>query len=92
MAPPGWGWVDHKQRHHACASPAELLSALREDRDARVILAWTPDDKHMILPEEVAGAAEAVLASRKRTAAGDLQEQVQLGRGRDVVQRLHGRP
>ncbi len=71
-APSGWGWVDHKQRHHPCASPEELLSAIRDDRDARVTLAWTPDHEHLILPEEVAGAAEAVLASRKRTAADDL--------------------
>jgi membrane associated rhomboid family serine protease len=73
-APDGWGWVDHKNCHHPCPSPETLISAIRDDRDARVILAWTPDHEHMILPEEVEGAAEAVLASRKRIAAGDLIE------------------
>lgn len=54
-----------------------LLSAIRDDRDARVILAWTPDHAHMILPEEVAGAADAVLASRKRLAADDLLDSLE---------------
>ena len=75
-APDGWGWVDIKGRLHPCDSPATLISAIRADIDAGVVLAWTPEHEHMILPEEVAGAAEAVLASRKRRAAGDLLDAI----------------
>jgi membrane associated rhomboid family serine protease len=71
-APPGWGWLDHKGRPHPCDSFETLIAAIRDDRDARLLLAWTPENGHMILPEEVSGAAEAVLASRKRLAADDL--------------------
>jgi membrane associated rhomboid family serine protease len=71
-SPPGWGWLDHKGQRHPCDSPAALISAIRDDRDARLVLAWTPECDHMVLPEEVTGAAEAVLASRKRLAADDL--------------------
>jgi membrane associated rhomboid family serine protease len=71
-APHGWGWLDCKRRAHPCESHAALLAAIREDRDARVLLAWTPDQRHMVLPEEVPGAGEAVIASRKRIAADDL--------------------
>lgn len=39
-----------------------------------MILAWTPENPRMILPEEVPGAIAAVLTSRKRTAAADLTE------------------
>jgi membrane associated rhomboid family serine protease len=49
-----------------------LISAIRDDRDARVVLAWTPEQTHMILPEEVPGTTEAVLAARKRFTADDL--------------------
>jgi membrane associated rhomboid family serine protease len=73
-APAGWGWVDHKSRHHVCESEEQLLTAISEDRDARVILVWTPETPHMILPEEVPGAISAVLTSRKRTAGADLTE------------------
>jgi len=71
-APPGWGWLDPKGRRHACESAAALISAIRDDRDARLLLAWTPEQEHMVLPEEVSGAEDAVLASRKRLAADDL--------------------
>lgn len=71
-APPGWGWLDHKGRPHSCGSFETLIAAIRDDRDSRLLLAWTPDHDHMILPEEVSGAAGAVLASRKRLAADDL--------------------
>ena len=65
-APDGWGWVDFKGKLHPCDSAEALIAAIREDRDAGVALVWTPGHAHMILPEEVAGAADAVLASRKR--------------------------
>ena len=71
---PGWGWVDHRGRRNPCDSPAQLLTAIGDDRDARVLLAWTPHDPHMVLPEEVPGAAQAVLASRQRMATADLLE------------------
>jgi membrane associated rhomboid family serine protease len=71
-SPPGYGWLDHKGRPHPCDSLETLIAAIRDDRDARLLLAWTPDHGHMVLPEEVAGTAEAVLASRKRLAADDL--------------------
>ncbi len=73
-APEGWGWVDHKGKRQSCASRGQLLEAIRQDGDARLLLAWTPDRPHMMLPEEVAGAEEAVLESRRRLAAGDLLE------------------
>jgi membrane associated rhomboid family serine protease len=73
-APEGWGWVDHKGRRQVCGTREELLEAIRKDGDARLLLAWTPGRPHMMLPEEVAGAEEAVLESRRRLAAGDLLE------------------
>ena len=76
IAPIGWGWVDIKGRILPCDSPATLISAIRADTDAGVVLAWTPEHEHMILPEEVPGAAAAVLASRKRRAAGDLLDAI----------------
>lgn len=76
-APPAWGWLDHKGQRHPCNSPAALISAIRDDRDARLVLAWTPECDHMVLPEEVSGAAEAVLASRKRLAADDLLDSLE---------------
>lgn len=71
-SPPGWGWLDHKGRPHPCDSFETLIAAIRDDRDARLLLAWTPDHEHMVLPEEISGTAAAVLASRKRLAADDL--------------------
>jgi membrane associated rhomboid family serine protease len=71
-SPPGWGWLDHKRRPHPCDSHESLIDAIRDDRDSRLLLAWTPEHANMILPEEVSGTAGAVLASRKRIAADDL--------------------
>ncbi len=73
-APGGWGWVDLKGGQHPCESPETLIQAIREDRNAGVVLAWTPDFPHMVLPEEVSGASDAMLASRKRMAADDLTD------------------
>ena len=73
-APPGWGWVDAKGRRHPCASREELLTVISTDSDARVALVWVPDHGHLMLPEELPGATAAVLASRKRMAAGDMLE------------------
>jgi membrane associated rhomboid family serine protease len=73
-SPPGWGWLDHKGRPHPCDSFDTLIAAIRDDRDSRLLLAWTPAHRHMVLPEEISGTAEAVLLSRKRLAADDLLE------------------
>jgi membrane associated rhomboid family serine protease len=75
-APAGWGWLDHKGKRNPCGSRAQLLEAIGKDDDARLLLVWTPDSPRMVLPEEVAGAEEAVLESRRRIAAGDVIEAV----------------
>ena len=73
-APEGWGWLDHKGRPQPCDSIDRLIAAISEDSDARVMLAWTPHSARMVLPEEIPGATQAVLVSRRRMAAGDLVE------------------
>jgi len=72
LAPDRWGWVDFKGRHHRCDSSAALISAIRVDRDAGVELVWTPAHRHLILPEELLDATDAVHASRQRRAADNL--------------------
>lgn len=72
QAPEGWGWLDEKNRRHSCASAAELISIVRDDLHGRVMLVWFPSREHMALPEELVGAEEAILTSRKRLAADDL--------------------
>lgn len=73
-SPGGWGWMDLKQRHHPCQSAEDLIAAIRDDRDAGVVLAWTPEQQRMILPEEVIGAADAILVSRKLRAVDDMAD------------------
>jgi membrane associated rhomboid family serine protease len=73
-APAGYGWADYKGKLHPCDNADTLIAAIRDDRDAGVALVWTPDNPFMILPEELSGAADAVLASRKRRAADDLAD------------------
>lgn len=71
-APPlGWGWIDLKARPHPCVDEASLIQAIQEDRNASVALVWTPNSKHLILPEELPSATSAVLASRRRRALDD---------------------
>lgn len=72
IAPQGWGWVDFKDKIHACESLESLIDAIRHDHDAGVNLVWMPGRDHMILPEELPGAADAVLATRQRDAAANL--------------------
>lgn len=74
QAPAGWGWVDMKGKTYPTDSLASLIKAIREDRDAGVSLVWLPGHSHMILPEELDGAADAVLAARKRLASDDLND------------------
>ncbi len=65
--------MDVRGHLHPCSSSEALISTIREDRDAKVILTWVPGREHLILPEEVEGAADAVLSSRKRRTVDDLQ-------------------
>lgn len=71
-SPPGWGWLDIKGRPHPSNSSEALLAAIRNDRNADIVLVWTPAHRHMVLPEEINDSADAVLAARKRRAADDL--------------------
>lgn len=71
-SPPGWGWLDIKGRPHPSDSSETLLSAIRNDRNADIVLVWTPAHDYMVLPEEIDGSSDAVLAARKRRAADDL--------------------
>lgn len=69
---PGWGWLDIRGRPHQNDSLTSLISAIRDDRNSDMMLVWTPGHEHMILPEELEGSADALLAVRKRRAADDL--------------------
>ena len=73
-APQGWGWMDAKGRRTVCGSAEELIAAIREDRHADVTLVWTPDFSHMVVPEEVREAEEAVATARKRRAGDDYHD------------------
>jgi membrane associated rhomboid family serine protease len=71
-APEGYGWVDPKARMHACQSEQQLREAIGSDRDARVMLIWTPHHPRMILPEEWATAADDVREGRRKRLNDDL--------------------
>lgn len=58
--------MDFKGKIHPLESLEALTTAIREERDPGIDLIWTPASKHMILPEELAEASAAVLASRQR--------------------------
>jgi membrane associated rhomboid family serine protease len=68
--------MDFKARLHSSPSREALLQAIREDSGAGVALVWEPGRPRMILPEELAGAEEAVLAARKRRAHADLADSI----------------
>jgi len=74
LSPEGWGWQDHKARPHVCESLATLTDAISKDLNGTVTLAWTPDHPHMVLPEEIPGAADAVMTARKRRAWADFED------------------
>ncbi len=80
-SPAGWGWVNAKGKRFVCDSAESLTAAIRDDQDGCVNLVWTPDHRHMILPEELGGMAQALLTARERWVCGDLK---------DATQRLHG--
>jgi membrane associated rhomboid family serine protease len=71
-APDGYGWVDPKGATHACPSEAALLETIGTDRDARVVLIWTPDHPRMAMPEEWPVAADAVREGRRQRLNDDL--------------------
>lgn len=71
-SPGGYGWLDPKGIRHPCDSQQELQDAIGSDRDARVILIWTPQHTHMILPEEWESAANAVREGRRQRLHDDL--------------------
>ncbi len=73
-APERWGWEDSKGRRYELSSEAELISAIRDDRKADVTLVWTPEHQHMVLPEELDVAAEAVISSRRDRAEWGRQD------------------
>lgn len=70
-SPKGCGWLDIKGRAHPADSSEALISAIRADHKADIALVWTPEREHMILPEELPGSADAVLAARKQRASDD---------------------
>lgn len=69
VAPDGWGWLGLKRKPHPCATEQELLKAIREDLDGSMLLVWSPAHRHMILPEELEHASEALMEARKRRAS-----------------------
>ena len=71
-APAGWGWLDYKKGAHPTESAEALITAIRDDRNADMALVWIPGHQRMVLPEEMNGAADAVLAARKRRSVDDL--------------------
>lgn len=72
VAPDGYGWADPKGGTHTCPSEAALLETIGSDRDARVVLIWTPRHPRMIMPEEWPVAANAVREGRRKRLNEDL--------------------
>lgn len=64
--------MDPKGGRHGCKSEPELREAIGSDRDARVVLIWTPDHPRMVLPEEWSSAADAVREGRRKRLNDDL--------------------
>lgn len=75
-AEPGWGWVDRKGRHHACAGADELAAAIVDDAGASVDMVWTPDHGHLVLPEEIPPLLPALKEARVRWAQWEIREGV----------------
>lgn len=72
LSPGGWGWADSTGKQTPCASLEALAGAVIADDKGRVSLVWTPDAPHMVLPEEVLGLNSAVVSSRAKWTADDL--------------------
>ena len=75
-APQGWGWLDVKRRPHPCESPEALATEVRDDRQAAILLVWTPDAPEMCLPEEVPGLNAALAVARERWTREDLESAI----------------
>ena len=73
-APPGWGWIDSKDKSHASDSLESLTAAIRDDRDGSVILVWAPGHPRMMLPEELGGMGDALRTARERWTRDDLED------------------
>lgn len=73
-APAGHGWIDAKGRRHACVSREDLLAAIREDRDAAIVLVWSPESPRVVIPEELQSATADLIAGRRRRAWDDLED------------------
>lgn len=71
-APGGYGWLDPKGVAHPCETDQELRDAIGSDREARVLLIWTPQHAHMVLPEEWPAAEDAVREARRQRLNDDL--------------------
>ncbi len=71
-APSGWGWLDRKGRRHSCESAENLADAIREDRKAAIVLAWSPEHPRMRLPEEIPGIGDAIRTARDHWTREDL--------------------
>jgi len=76
VAPHGWGWLDVKRQPHTCDSLEALANEVRDDRQAAILLVWTPDAPQLCLPEEVAGLSAAMAVARERWTREDLASAV----------------
>ena len=72
-APAGYGWLDVKQRQHPCDSLESLKSQVRDDRNASVLLVWTPACSSMQLPEEMPAFESDLAIARERWTREDLE-------------------
>lgn len=70
----GWGWVDRKGKRTASGSFAALSAAIIDDAGARVDLVWTPDHRHLVLPEELPELHPALKEARIRWAEWEIAE------------------
>lgn len=73
-APAGYGWIDAKGRRFACVSRDDLLAAIRDDRDAAIVLVWSPESPRVIIPEELQSATADLITGRRRRALDDLAD------------------
>lgn len=64
--------MDEKGRQHACPSLEKLTRAIAADHDAAMMLAWTPAQSRMVVPEEVPGSESAIRTARETWNRRDL--------------------
>lgn len=73
-SPEGWGWVDPTGRRHPVGNFEQLLKVVGSDLDGRVILVWSPENRRIVLPEELEGADEPVATARSRRVQADWKD------------------